>query len=123
MSYNNYSNNNNRFGRGRGGRGRGGGGRGGGRGGGSSGGHEICKFFVQDRCNRPAEQCRNPHVLKKIGEAGGHEGSMKDIVMWEAHQQVFTCASDFTIKVSAEMFEAGSLLPSIIVAVELCQLE
>ena len=100
MSYNNYNNNNNsnRFGRGRGGRGRGGrsGGRSG-RGGGDRGGG-LCKYYIEDRCHRSAESCHSSHLLKSIGEAGNHEDQMKDIVMWEAQQQVFTCSS-YKIKV------------------------
>ncbi len=95
MSYNN----NRRFG-GRGGRGnkgyRGNKGRGGG--GHSQEGQEVCKFFIEGRC-RDEASCRRAHLLKKIGQVTGHEGAVKDVVMWESHQQLFTCSSDSTIKV------------------------
>lgn len=105
-----YNDNRRGFGgrsRGRGRGNRGGGGGGGGRGGGFGGssssglGNEICRRHVDGKCDfeqvngRP---CRYPHFLKKIGETRGHSGTIKDVVMWPAHQQLFTCSTDSTIK-------------------------
>lgn len=102
MSFNNSRSRGNRnFGSGgRGGRGgRGRGGRGGGGGGGP--GSEICRRFVDGTCEFEAQSnrpCRFPHFIKKIGETRGHKASIKDIAMWAARQQLFTCAADSTIK-------------------------
>uniref|UniRef100_K3WP21 C3H1-type domain-containing protein n=1 Tax=Globisporangium ultimum (strain ATCC 200006 / CBS 805.95 / DAOM BR144) TaxID=431595 RepID=K3WP21_GLOUD len=109
MSYN--DNNRRGFGgrsRGRGGRGGnrgGGGGRGGGGFGGASHapglGSEICRRHVDGKCDFEADNgrpCRYPHFVKKIGETRGHSGTIKDVVMWPAHQQLFTCSMDSTIK-------------------------
>jgi WD40 repeat protein len=77
-----------------------------GRGGGRGRGHnrhirdriqsEICTFFLQDRCTK--ENCRNPHFVRQLGIAHGHQGIVKDVVMWESKRQVFTCSSDGTIR-------------------------
>lgn len=106
MSYNNINNRRGGFGnrsrgRGRGGGGRGGGGRGGGGrpygGGASMPGNEVCRNFMDGgKCSR--QPCRFPHVFKKIGETRGHRGAVKDVVMWEARQQLFTAGADGTIK-------------------------
>eukprot|EP00644_Phytophthora_capsici_P017559 jgi/Phyca11/9825/fgenesh1_pm.PHYCAscaffold_42_\ len=91
--------------RGRGNRG-GRGGYGGGRGGfgnSSSVGGEVCKRFMdggkcefeQTSGGRP---CRFPHFVKTIGETRGHNGAIKDVVMWAERQQLFTCAADASIK-------------------------
>lgn len=57
---------------------------------------EICRYFIQGECT--TSNCRIPHVFKKIGEAKGHKNTIKDIVMWEAQEQLLTCAADSTIK-------------------------
>lgn len=98
MSYNNSNRN---FGGRSRGRGRGGysGGRGGpgGRGGGGPG-SEICRRFLDGGKCDYADRCRFPHVVQKIGETRGHSGAVKDVVMWPARQQIFTCSADSTIK-------------------------
>ncbi|TYZ68362.1 hypothetical protein PybrP1_005390 [[Pythium] brassicae (nom. inval.)] len=113
MSYNDNS----RRGGGFGGRSRGRGGRGGGRsysggrggyggGGGGGGAHglgsEICRRHLDGKCDFEASSngrpCRFPHFVQKIGEARGHSGAVKDVAIWAARQQLFTCAVDATIK-------------------------
>ncbi|EEY70274.1 uncharacterized protein PITG_19419 [Phytophthora infestans T30-4] len=105
MSYNNRRGGFGGRSRGRGNRG-GRGGYGGGRGGfgsGSSVGNEVCRRFMdggkcefeQTSGGRP---CRYPHFVKTIGETRGHNGSIKDVVMWAERQQLFTCAADASIK-------------------------
>ncbi|TMW64034.1 hypothetical protein Poli38472_014151 [Pythium oligandrum] len=93
--------------RGRGGArgGRGGGGRGayggGGGGGGAQLGSETCRRHIEGKCEfeqQNGRPCRYPHFVKKIGEVRGHNAIVKDVVMWAARQQLFTCAGDATIK-------------------------
>ncbi|OQS00699.1 hypothetical protein THRCLA_05892 [Thraustotheca clavata] len=85
---------NNRFGsnRGRGNRG--------GRGGRGSGNRftqsEICTFYLDLRCTH--DNCRHPHFIKKLGMATGHTQTIKDVVVWEANQQAFTCSVDGTLR-------------------------
>lgn len=112
-----YNDNSRRGGGGFGGRSRGRGGRsgggrsysGGGRGGGGysgGGGHglgsEICRRHLDGKCDFEATSngrpCRFPHFVQKIGEARGHSGAVKDVAIWAARQQLFTCAVDATIK-------------------------
>ncbi|RHY28174.1 hypothetical protein DYB32_006173 [Aphanomyces invadans] len=99
MSYNKFGNG------GRGGYGGGGygGSRGGGRGGGRINriqnrgpGHEVCAFYLDDRCTRPT--CNHPHFVKRLGVAHGHTNAVKDVVLWEGKQQAFTCSNDGTIR-------------------------
>ncbi|GMF09547.1 unnamed protein product [Phytophthora lilii] len=42
--------------------------------------------------------CRYPHFVKTIGETRGHNGAIKDVVMWAERQQLFTCSADASIK-------------------------
>ncbi|CCI41272.1 unnamed protein product [Albugo candida] len=64
-------------------------------------GSEICRRFILGGCDfeqingRP---CRYPHLLKKIGETRGHSGPVKDVVLWNSRQQVFTCGADSCVK-------------------------
>ncbi|OQS01427.1 hypothetical protein ACHHYP_01057 [Achlya hypogyna] len=94
MYNNNRFGNNNRShggGRGRGGRG--------GRGGGGNNRFtqsEVCNFFLDNRCNR--DNCRSPHFLQRLGTASGHNGAVKDVVIWDARQQAFTCAMDGSVR-------------------------
>lgn len=88
---------------GRGGRGRGNSNSGrGGYGGPASGlGSEICRHHLGNKCGSDqanGRPCRYPHFVKKIGETRGHSGTIKDVAIWTAHQQLFTCSVDSTIK-------------------------
>jgi WD40 repeat protein len=105
MSYNNGGRGNrNNFGS----RGKGGGrGRGRGRSGGPRPDSEICRRFIEDKCDfgKPnGKPCRFPHFIKKIGETSGHNGPIKDVLMWSSRQQLFTCSQDSTIK----LWDCGS---------------
>lgn len=61
-----------------------------------SGGNEICRYFIEGKCT--SKPCRFPHVIKKIGETRGHTSTIKDLILWTAQQQLFTCSNDSTIK-------------------------
>ncbi|KAE8990193.1 hypothetical protein PR003_g21942 [Phytophthora rubi] len=105
MSYNNRRGGFGGRSRGRGNRG-GRGGYGGGRGGygsGSSVGNEVCRRFMDSgKCEfeqtSGGRPCRYPHFVKTIGETRGHNGPIKDVVMWAERQQLFTCSADASIK-------------------------
>ena len=90
------------------GRGRGFGNRGGQRSG-SNVGREICRYFIDGRCEH-GDKCRYPHVFQKFGETRGHQGIIKDLALWPAQQQLFTCSADSTIKVHYPFHDI--LLPS-----------
>lgn len=99
MSYNN--NRRGGFGGRSRGRGRGRGGFGG-RGFNNSGlGSEVCRNFMNGgKCeySQGGRPCRFPHFVKTIGETRGHNGAIKDVVMWAERQQLFTCSADASIK-------------------------
>ncbi|KAI9906400.1 hypothetical protein PsorP6_003445 [Peronosclerospora sorghi] len=87
----------------RSGRGGYGSGRGGGFGGSSSIGNEVCRRFLNGgKCEfaltSGGRPCRYPHFVKIIGETRGHDGAIKDVVMWTERQQLFTCSADASIK-------------------------
>lgn len=62
----------------------------------------ICKFAMRSECK--SSKCEFSHALKLLGETRGHSGSINDVVMWNAQQQVLTCATDSNIKVIRNIY-------------------